>query len=236
MRTRIFTHGWELLDVFFPPRCAGCDKWGERYCTSCQKKTNKINSLMCQVCGEPGVNSSLSTCQRCQNSPPQYSALRSWAYFEGPLQKAIHQLKYKRNLGLANTLAQPLIELFRSIKWEIDLVSAIPLDRIRKRERGYNQSLLIARPLAWETGLPLENSAVKRIRNTRSQVGLTLNERKTNVQDAFRADSVRVWGKSVLLIDDVATTGSTLNSCAAALKDAGATNVYGLTLARSLQY
>lgn len=236
MRTRIFTHGWELLDIFFPPRCAGCDKWGERYCTSCQEKTNKINSSMCQVCGEPGIYSLLSTCQRCQNFPPQYSALRSWAYFEGPIQKAIHQLKYKRNLGLANTLAQPLIELFRSIKWEIDLVSAIPLDGVRKRERGYNQSLLIARPLAWETGLPLKASAVKRIRNTRSQVGLTLNERKTNVQDAFQADSGHVWRKSVLLIDDVATTGATLNSCAAALRDAGAINVYGLTLARSLHY
>ena len=236
MRSRIYTFVWDILDFLFPPRCAGCDKWGERYCTSCLDQTNIINSSMCQICGETVLINSLNTCNRCQSSPPHFSELRSWAYFEGPLQKAIHKLKYKRNLGLGDTLAQPLIELYRVMKWEVDLVSAIPLNSVKKRERGYNQALLIARPLAWETGLQLETSAVKRIINTRSQVGLTLIERKTNVQDAFRANSRLVGEKSVLLIDDVVTTGSTINSCAEAMREAGARNVYGLTLARSLHY
>jgi len=163
-----------------------------------------------------------------------YSELRSWALFDGPLQKAIHKLKYKRDLGLGKKFARPLLELLRENKWKIDLVTAVPLDNNRLRERGFNQSLYLARPLALEAKLPIIPSAIERIRITNSQVGLSLEERRLNVSDAFFADRKLVGGKSILIIDDVVTTGSTINSCAEAFMKSGSAKVYGLTLARSI--
>jgi ComF family protein len=136
-------------------------------------------------------------------------------------------------LGLGEKLAQPLVNLMFTNHWKIDLITAVPLDTARQRERGYNQSLCLARPLAWETGLPIVTSIIKRIKKTKSQVGLSLVDRKINVAGAFKAERKLVYGKSILIIDDVVTTGSTINSCAEALMKADALRVYGLTLARS---
>ncbi len=233
MRSRIHTWGWDTLDFLFPPRCAGCNKWGERYCASCQKQTKLISSAICQICGEPNPGTFRLVCQRCQTAELYYTSLRSWAYFEGPLQRAIHKLKYKRDLGLGEKLAQPLVNLMYTTGWDIDLVTAVPLDKARQRDRGYNQSLCLARPLAWETGLPIATSIIKRIKKTKSQVGLSLEERRVNVTGAFLADQKLAKGKTILIIDDVVTTGSTINSCAEALMKAEASRVYGLTLARS---
>lgn len=233
MRSRIHTLGWNALDLLFPPRCAGCDKWGERYCASCQKQTKLINSSICQVCGEPYPGTFRFVCQRCQKAELFYTNLRSWAYFEGPIQRAIHKLKYKKDLGLGEKLAQPLVNLMLTNHWKIDLITAVPLDAARQRVRGYNQSLCLARPLAWKTGLPIVASIIKRIKKTKSQVGLSLEDRKINVAGAFKAEQKLVYGKSILIIDDVVTTGSTINSCAEALMKADALRVYGLTLARS---
>jgi ComF family protein len=136
-------------------------------------------------------------------------------------------------LGLGEKLAQPLVNLMLAAKWDVDLITAVPLDKARQRDRGYNQSLYLARPLAWETKLPIDASIIKRIKKTKSQVGLSLEERKVNVTGAFWAEQKFVNGKTILIIDDVVTTGSTINSCAEALMKAEASRVYGLTLARS---
>jgi ComF family protein len=136
-------------------------------------------------------------------------------------------------LGLGEKLAQPLVNLMLTNHWKIDLITAVPLDASRQRVRGYNQSLCLARPLAWKTGMPIAASIVKRIKKTKSQVGLSLEDRKINVAGAFKAEQKLVYGKSILIIDDVVTTGSTINSCAEALMKADALRVYGLTLARS---
>ena len=235
MKSRLHTLGWKALDLIFPPRCAGCDQWGERYCASCQEKTKLISSPICQICGEPVSGGECSTCRRCRASKLFYTAIRSWAYFEGPLQKAIHKLKYKKDLGLSEILAQPMIQLLAEQKWKIDLIIAIPLDNNRQRERGFNQSLCIARPIAWSNEIMIKPSAIRRVKITRSQVGLSLEERKNNVADVFCAEQKIVYGKSILVVDDVVTTGSTINSCAAALSKAGALHVYGITLARSMR-
>jgi ComF family protein len=225
---------WEYVDVLFPPRCAGCEKWGERYCTSCQDQTKLIRSSICQVCGEPQLGTFNTVCRRCTTAEIFYTELRSWALFDGPLQKAIHKLKYKRDLGLGEKFARPLFDLLRENHWKIDLVTAVPLDNTRRKERGFNQSLYLARPLALEAKLPIMPSAIERIKITKSQVGLSLEERRVNVADAFFADRRLVGGKSILIIDDVVTTGSTINSCAEAFMKSGSTKVYGLTLARSI--
>jgi ComF family protein len=162
--------------------------------------------------------------------------MRSWAVFEEPIRSALHQLKYRRNLALGDALAKPLAGYARSLGWPIDLIVPVPLGRKRMQERGYNQVALIALPLAERLGWQYAPRGLHRVRETRSQVGLSANERKENMQEAFHADLSRVQGCTILLMDDVATTGATLSACASALLEAGAEAVYALTLARALPH
>lgn len=152
---------------------------------------------------------------------------------QGPLRLAIHSLKYQRNIGLAEALSIHLVDLLNNLRWSVDLIVPVPLAAQRQLERGYNQASLLALPLALAYRQSYSSRALHRIRETRTQVGLTSEERHSNVRDAFIADSKYVKSKSVLVIDDVATTGATQEACARALLIAGASTVYGLTLARA---
>ena len=147
--------------------------------------------------------------------------------------RAIHQLKYRQDRGLGEVLAQPLIDLIGKYHWKIDLIIPVPLDSARRKERGYNQAALLARPISWHTGIPYSGKSLKRERITRQQVGLSLSERAENMAGAFKAYGSQVAGNNVLVVDDVITTGSTLNACSHALIMGGADQVFGLTLARS---
>lgn len=233
MQSRLYKAGWKVLDVLFPPACAGCGKWGERYCPTCLKNSQQISGAICQICGDLLHQPQSVICDRCRTQGVAYSAVRSWAVFEEPLQSAIHKLKYRQDRGLGEVLAQPLVELLRKHLWPIDLIVPVPLDSVRRKERGYNQAALLARPVSWATGIDYSASALSRIKLTRQQVGLDLIERRENMLGAFEADRKQVNGKRILVIDDVITTGATLNACAYALLDAGAEQVFGLTLARS---
>jgi ComF family protein len=122
----------------------------------------------------------------------------------------------------------------KNLAWQIDVIIPVPLGVARQKERGYNQAALIARPVALGTGRSYRPKALSRVRETKTQVGLSIEERRKNVGGAFKAERQRVVDKNVLLIDDVLTTGSTMEACAAALIEAGAGKVYGLTLARAL--
>ena len=225
---------WAALDWLYPPYCAGCGNPGALWCRDCYQSSHPIplNSI-CNHCGQILPKGS-STCNTCRENPPQYTAMRSWATFTGPLRKAIHSLKYQQNMGLGTQLAAPMSELLYKLQWQVDLITAVPLSRKRITERGYNQSHLLARPIAFTHRVPFVPQAVKRTRNTPSQVGLNAPERKKNVEGAFSANPVIVYNKSVLLIDDAATTGATLTATTQALLSAGAKNVYALTLARAV--
>jgi len=162
--------------------------------------------------------------------------MRSWLVFEGPIRHALHKLKYRRNVALGDALAQHLAEYVGTLGWPADLVVPVPLGKKRAKERGYNQVGLVAMPLAAVNRWRYAPRALARSRETRSQVGLTAAERRENVSGAFQAEAALVSGRTVLLMDDVATTGATLSACAAALLDAGARSVYALTLARALPH
>ena len=233
MKSRFFKAGWKVIDILFPPCCAGCGEWGERFCQTCFNNTKLIDSNICQRCGEPMDLSTSLICERCQSTELYFTAARSWAYFEDPLKKAIHKLKYKRNIGLGEILADPLRFVLVDCKWNIDLITAVPLDKERLRERGYNQAVLLARPLAWKTNLSYDDNALRRIRTTRPQVGLTRDQRIKNMEEVFSAEPGLVKNRKVLVVDDVFTTGSTINACAKALLASGAEKVFGVTVARS---
>jgi ComF family protein len=160
--------------------------------------------------------------------------MRSWAVFDSPLQEALHSIKYRRNVSLADVIALQMVDFIKALDWKIDLLTPAPLGKMRLQERGYNQVGIVARPLAYELEVEFKPEALTKIRETRSQVGLTISQRRENVSQAYQADPSIVKRKSVLLMDDVATTGSTIQACAQALISAGAEAVYVVTIARAL--
>ena len=223
---------WQAADWLYPPVCGGCDAPGERWCAKCQEQTVLLeNMAICPRCGVPNHGGGI--CADCAAQPPPYTALRSWAVYAGALRKAIHRLKYQGDLGLGEALGAKLFAMWQSLDWQVEMIIPIPLSAQRKRERGYNQSSLLARPLSLATRLPLCALALRRTRDTASQVKLTGSERRQNVRGAFTADARQVAGRAVLLIDDVATTGATMLAAGEALQAAGAHNIYALTLARA---
>ncbi len=173
-------------------------------------------------------------CGDCCFSRPRFRILRSWSVFEDPVRNVLHRLKYRRDIGLGEALTLQLAAFLRALDWPVELVVPVPLGRRRLAERGYNQVSLIARPLAMAMGLAYATDALVRSQETRSQVGLSRAQRQQNVRSAFRAGPRRINGRMVLLVDDVATTGSTLSSCAEALYTAGARDVFAFTVSRAL--
>ena len=166
-----------------------------------------------------------------------YRLMRSWAVFDSPIQNALHTLKYRRNItGFGDALAHQMAGFVRSLNWPLDGILPVPLGRQRLKERGYNQVALVARPLAYEMRVVYLPDALWKMRETRSQVGLNMEERRENVSKAYQAQPMAVKRKSILLMDDVATTGSTITACTEALLAAGAQEVYVLTIARALSH
>lgn len=230
----LYRLAWSGLDWLFPPHCGGCGKVGSRWCEECQRKVPVLAGILCEKCGTPNAREGF--CDRCTTEPPSFCALRAWAVFDFPVRQALHKLKYRRDMGLGDALAVPIAAFAGSLNWPLDLVVPVPLGRKRLQERGYNQVDLIARPLSLALSLDYQPAALKRKRETVSQVGLSAVERRNNMQNAFSADAKVVRGKTVLVMDDVATTGSTLSSCSEALLQSGAKDVFALTVARALPH
>ena len=228
-RSNAYRWSWEFIDLLFPPKCVGCGLLGIRWCAACMAKVERITGPMCRICGKPEPEAGL--CQDCAEQRPSFRSQRSWSAYSHPARDAILRLKYGRDLALGQSLGHELVQVFRSTGWLVDLVVPVPLGKARLRERGYNQAEQIARPLAMELQLPLRPHDLIRVLDTRPQVGLSRRERTDNIRGAFLASAPGVSRKRVLLVDDVATTGSTLSACAAALLAAGASEVYGITVA-----
>ena len=223
---------WSGFDWLYPPQCGGCGKAGKRWCGDCIGSVQLIIPPVCPICGKK--QKANKVCEDCAGASHAYTAIRSWAAYQGPLRRAIQRLKYHRDIAMGEILARPLVGFLGKLAWHVDLIAPVPASLARLKERGYNQVSLLARPLGLGLELPYLPNALLKVRDTRTQVGLSAKERQENVRGVFRADQRLVKDRTVLVVDDVTTTGSTLEECAQALKGAGACQVYGLTLARSM--
>ena len=145
-------------------------------------------------------------------------------------------MKYRRNIGFGESIAMQMVDFVRSLCWPVEMLIPVPLGKKRLKERGYNQVGLVARPLTYQMRWMYAPQVLWKARETRSQVGLSISQRRENVHNAYRADPKAVTRKSILIMDDVATTGSTISACTEALLGAGAKEVYVLTIARALSH
>jgi len=234
-----------LLNLIYPENCFLCSVPVARHqdcglCDSCWAKVIALKILppRCSSCGLPFHNFEKNgehLCSNCILQPPPYAGARSFGHYTAELSRVIQEFKFQGRRNLAGLLAPLLAETFFD-SWttdDFDLIVAVPLHPKRKRERGYNQSELLARALARSAAIPYSRP-LARIRPTLPQVGLTDSQRLENVRKAFRCDSAQaVSQRRILLVDDVMTTGATAASAAHSLLEAGALRVSVLTVARA---
>ncbi len=220
-----------LLGLVFPPRCVVCGRIDTWLCPECVAELPWITGPTCARCGLPIRRAGL--CPRCRRDPLRLEGMRSVFLFKGALRRAVHQLKYRHARGLAEPLGGLLAGYWQEHPWPVDLIVPVPLHPSRMRRRGYNQAALLAYELGRRVGLPMDEDALQRVRSTPPQMRLDAVERRRNVAGAFRCRDGRVRGRRVLLVDDVCTTGATLEACADGLRAGGAEAVWALTLARA---
>ncbi len=221
-----------LLDLMFPPRCVNCQTAGSWLCENCWNSLSFLNGTICERCGTPV---SADQCSQCQSNPLQFiDGIRSASYFEdNPIRPAIHFLKYRNHKAVAAILGQILVDSYQRYDLHADVIVPVPLHASRQRERGYNQCELLAHQVGVLLNLRVDAYTLQRVRPTKSQMQLTAMERHQNVVNAFSCRHNSLSGQTVLLIDDVCTTGSTLDACAGALKQSGVASVWGVTLAKA---
>ncbi|MEI8293966.1 MAG: ComF family protein [bacterium] len=228
-----------LVSLFFPPHCAGCCarvSSGQDFCPQCAGVIEFIRPPRCHVCSQPfeGISGEFE-CPNCRGEAFYFECAVSVVRSRRVIRELIHRLKYSRELWLVGILGGILAEGLadpRLTDRKFDAIVPVPLHALRLREREFNQSMLLAAHLSRATGIPVLD-VLLRNRSTGTQTALDRRERRQNLRNAFslRKNAV-VTDQSLLLVDDVLTTGSTLDACAAVLLEQGAESVRALTLAR----
>ena len=223
-----------LADTAFPARCLGCDAISTPLCHSCAATLKPRRNLECVVCKRPTMTG--VPCAACRHATVLDQLLIAGHTDDKLLLKAVHQLKYSHARELAPTLAAWALSALARRKVlhlpTVPIITAVPLHKRRLRERGFNQAELLGRRFTQMMALDYSSDVLERSRHTASQVGTHSRwERLDNMRDAFTA-TADVGESDIILVDDVCTTGATLEECARALKAAGAARVIGLVLAR----
>lgn len=222
------------LNLFYPSSCPLCgagDASAEHapFCSPCWKGIRRYEGPACSICATPLAASGAAVCAGCLKTPPHFTAALSYGIYDGILAETIGWFKFRDTRRLSRPLGLLLGELDLP---EVDAVTAVPLSIRGLRERGFNQSLLLARHLAADMGVQLLLDGLRKDKDILPQVGLSASERRANPRGAFRAVG-RFDGKRILLVDDVMTTGATVDECSRQLLLAGARKVFVATLARA---
>ena len=217
------------LDLLFPLHCWGCQRQGKLLCDLCIPHLPRLERPYCSLCAHPKAQ---PKCHWCVEAPLWVDGIRAPFLMEGPVREGVHSLKYRGIRAAAAELGRLMAQYQADQPVPGDVIVPVPLHRRRLRERGYNQSALLAREVSKLSGIPVDEGLLVRTKDTPPQVQAANREqRRTNVEGSFQCPE-KVDGRALILVDDVATTGSTLSACASALKDRGAASVWGLVLAR----
>jgi len=215
-----------LFDFFLPRICPGCNKKllpnQKSVCIDC------LNSIL--IADREKLESEYEKNFSSVNVIEDYYA--SFVFeTDKTLQHIIHALKYRKQFKLGIFLGEILAEGIKSRNWQIDLIIPVPIHHLKKAERGYNQSDNIAKGLSNSLGIPWSKKIVKRTRHTNSQTKLSMKQRAINIADAFKVRyPEKIKGKTVLIVDDISTTGATILECARMLKQAEAKSIYACTI------
>jgi ComF family protein len=225
-----------IQDWWFPRLCPGCRDWtgpGRELCPACEQGLPVLESA-CPRCASPYAHANTrGLCGACQKKSPAFAATIAVYHYAPPVDHFIRALKFQRELSLARLLGKRLAARVAGLP-RPDRILPVPLHSARLRSRGFNQALEIARPLARRLGIPLDTRSLHRIRATAAQSDLSPEERRRNVRGAFAVrDGARLDGLRVALVDDVMTTGSTVQAAAKALLAAGAEEVSVWVVARA---
>lgn len=242
---RVSSIAGRALDLVFPPVCAICAGPASGHlCDACAASIEPRDPrLCCRICGKTLLESDRAAgaaepvCAGCVRHRPAFALARSAAAFHGPMGRLVHSLKYAKAAFLADTVARFMARCFRDSFGDErpDLVCPVPLHPLKERKRTYNQAALLAAALGRRLSLPVRMDLLRRVRATQTQTRMDARARRENMRGAFAAApdaAARLFGKTVLLVDDVMTTGATLDACAAALRGAGAARVLALSAAR----
>ena len=224
-----------VLDFALPPRCAGCGTIVadlHSFCPDCWRCVEFLGESGCSICGTPLAATDMDICAVCLARPPRIARTRA-AVAYGELSRSLAiRLKYGRKVAIAKTMARYMLPLVARDDGD-RLIVPVPLHRVRLWWRGFNQSALVARELSRRLGIPADVAGLRRIRRTPPLKGMSPLQRRKTVAGAFRVrDKAAVAGKTIILIDDVLTTGSTAEACARTLKRAGAVRVELVSWAR----
>ena len=220
-----------LADLFYPRYCVGCERRAsDVLCRGCFVALPAMGRPLCARCGMPTAFETFA-CEDCKNVDFGFEGARAALRYEGVGKEIVHSLKYGGYSAVVERLTAPLMAAAVVDLGRFDAVVPVPLHRSRKRRRGFNQAELLGRGVARRLGVPVSDT-LEAVRRTRDQVELSAGERRANVEGASSART-RVRG-SILLVDDVFTTGATMSSCARALTRAGADEVYALSLCRTV--
>ena len=239
-----------LVDWLYPPRCRACGgtiygRDAEYFCGVCWPKIRLVSHPLCNRCGRPFPDAGGDDhhCAACLTRTPYFVRARAWGCYpreeitEHPLRQVVQKFKYGRKVSLGKPLGRLMAQGCQEFldACHVDLIIPLPLHPKRLRWRGFNQSLLLARQVSHMVQVPIDPFALHRNRETPPQTQLTEDERRKNVRGAFAIDTGKPFKeKSVLLVDDVYTSGATVNECSRVLVRGGAKEVYVLTLARTV--
>lgn len=218
-----------LLDFFFPQKCLYCGKIGAVICPSCVSSLPFPKTQICPICYNPSLSGKTHDfCQKRYN----LNGLTFCFYYDGKIKEAIKKIKYRYLFSLADKLIEVGIKKIAQQMFTDFIIIPVPLHQRRMKTRGFNQAEVIGKSLMKYWSLTMVKDVLQRVKETSSQVKLSQIERRNNVKNAFMVKSKdAVKDKSVLLVDDIFTSGATLNECAKVLKKAGVKEVWGFTLA-----
>lgn len=221
----------ELINLLYPPRCPICDEVlapGAQICPACQKKITRMKEPVCKRCGKQLDDMCREYCLDCSRKTHRYTQGKAVFVYQGEIRQSMYRFKYANRREYADFYAKEAAELYR--KWitdhDIEVIVPIPMYAGKQRRRGYNQAEVFARALGRELDIPVDAGLVRRVRNTTPQKELNDKERKANLKNAFQLSCNIVKYKKILLVDDIYTTGSTMDAVAEVLQSGENTRIY----------